>query len=72
MDRQFWNFGVAGTWGAEDFIAVETLIIARCQWSACLMTVYDVNTLKTAGNNGLFSANRMFSARKSRLPETSG
>lgn len=72
----FWtgSFGasVAGTWGAGDFIAVETLIIAGCQWSACLMTVYDINPLKIAVNNGLFSADRVFCARKSRLPEASG
>lgn len=36
------------------------------------MTVYNINPLKTAVNNGLFSADRMFSARESRLPEVSG
>lgn len=72
----FWtgNFGasMAGTWGAEDFIAVETSTISGCQQSACLMTVCDINPLKTAVNNGLFSADKMFCARKSRLPEASG
>lgn len=54
------------------FLAVETLITSGCQWSACLMTVYDINPLKTADNNGLFSADRVFCARKARLPEASG
>lgn len=62
---------VAGTWGTEDFMSVETNNWG-CQWCTCLMTLYDINPLKTAVNNGLFSADRMFCARESRLPEASG
>lgn len=61
---------VAGTWGAEYFIALENLI-AGCKWNACLMTVYDINPLMTVVNKGLFCADRVFCARKSRLPEAS-
>lgn len=37
----------------------------------CLFDDYDINSLKTAINTGLFSADRMFCARKSRLPKAS-
>lgn len=36
---------VADAWNAENFRAVETLVIAAWQWSACFVTVYDSHSI---------------------------